>query len=130
MKHALIVIMLLLVLLLTGLLSACGARGSEDTALTPTGYPSGEVQRITIYYNGALYWYTSNGFDQPLEHGFEKVGEVDEVDNQEYPEEEFGGTRLDTGQEIYASQEDVSKIYVKYDSGYAVFERQDADNNK
>lgn len=114
------------VILLAGLLSACGTGGSEDAALTPTGYPSGEEQQTTVYYNGTRYWYTAQGFDQPLEDGFEKVGEVGRVDNQEYPEEEFGGTRLDGGQEIYASREDVSKIYVKYDSGYAVFERQDA----
>ena len=114
------------VLVLIGLLSACGARENEDAALTPTGYSSREVQRIIVYYNGMRYWYTEKGFDQPLEEGFEKVGEVGRVDNQEYPEEEFGGTWLDTGQEIYASQADASKIYVKYDSGYAVFERQDA----
>lgn len=116
----------LVVLLLVGVLSACQAGGSKDVSLTPTGYPSEEVQRITVYYNGDLYWYTSNGFDQPLEDGFEKVGEVENVDNQEYPDEEFGGTRLEAGQEIYASPEDSSKIYVKYDSGYAAFERRSA----
>lgn len=99
-----------------------GARGSEEAASTPTGYSSGEVQRITVYYNGTRYWYTAKGFDHPLEDGFEKVGEVGRVDDQEYPEEEFGGTRLDTGQEIYASREDASKIYVKYDSDYAALQ--------
>lgn len=64
------------VILLAGLLSACGTGDSEDAALTPTGYPSGEVQQITVYYNGTRYWYTAEGFDQPLEDGFEKVGEV------------------------------------------------------
>lgn len=108
-------------------LSACGSRSGNggEARLTPTGYPSEEVQRISVYYGGTLYWYTANGFDQPLAQGFEKVGEVKTVDNMEYPDEEFCGTRLDVGQEIYASSEDTSRVYVKYDSGYAMFETAD-----
>ncbi len=60
------------------------------------------------------------------EQGFEKAGKVSRVDNQEYPDEEFCGTRLDVVQEIYVCPEKFSKIYVKYDSGYAAFERQNA----
>ena len=88
----------LAVFLLAGLLSACKTGAGKETALTPTGYPSGEVQQTTVYYNGTRYWYTADGFDQPLEDGFEKVGEVGRVDDQEYPSEEFSGTRLDSGQ--------------------------------
>lgn len=111
-------------LVLAGVLSACQAKGGETAALTPTGYSSGEVQRISVYYGGALYLYTANGFDGPLEDGFVKVGEVEKTDNNEYPKEELCGTHLDAGQEVYASPETPSKIYVKYDSGYAAFERQ------
>ncbi len=100
-------------------------RANQETALMPTGYSTGEVQRITVYYKDTFYWYTANGFDQPLEEGYIKVGKVEKVDDQEYIKEEFSGTRLDVGQEIYASPKDTSKIYVKYSDGYAMFEAQD-----
>ncbi|EFC94285.1 hypothetical protein CE91St54_34240 [Hungatella hathewayi] len=54
---------------------------------------------------------------------FEKVGTVSDVNNAEYPSEEFHGSRLETGQEVYASQAIPEKLYVKYDRGFGLFER-------
>ncbi len=121
----------LLILLI--LLSACSARREEQMGqmeapkenLTPTGYPSEEVQRITVYYQGNRYWYEATGFDGQLEDGFEKVGEVNCVNNLEYLEVEFSGTRLDVGQEIYGNEADDSRIFVKYENGFAEFARQE-----
>lgn len=114
------------------LLAACGsnhspAAQSESSStvsvpLTPTGYPSDEVQRPCVYYNGRLYLYSGGGFDQPLEEGFEKAGTVTAVDNTEFPSEEFRGSRLDIGQEIYSDKSVSDKIHVKYDSGFGLFE--------
>lgn len=114
------------------LLTACGSNHSPvaqsdssstvSVSLTPTGYPSDEVQRPCAYYNGRLYLYSGGGFDQPLEVGFEKAGTVTAVDNTEFPSEEFRGSRLDIGQEIYSDKSVSDKIYVKYDSGFGLFE--------
>lgn len=46
-----------------------------SNALSPTGYPSDEVQRMTVYYQGTRYQYMANGVDQPLPDGFEKMDE-------------------------------------------------------
>ncbi len=102
-------------------LSLVGCNRKTQESMTPTGYPSGEVQFITVFYNSNLYRYSAEGFDLPLEDGYEKAGEILEVNNLEYPNTEFHGTRLNIGQEIYANSNDVSKIYVKYESGYALF---------
>ena len=107
---------LLLMLCLLGF-SGC-ASNHED--LTPTGYPSGEVQRPQIMYNGAIYFYTADGFDQPLPHGYEQRGEVKEVDNRQEPAEDWCGSRVEVGQKIYVSN-DTAKIYVEYETGYAEF---------
>ncbi len=108
-------------LTLVFVLSLVGCNPKTQESAAPTGYPSGEVQFITVFYNGNLYRYSTEGFDLPLEDGYEKVGEIKDVNNQEYPDTEFHGTRLHVGQEIYANGNDFSKIYVKYQSGYALF---------
>lgn len=107
--------------LITGLilLSACSGRNQETVA--STGYPSEEVQRPAVFYTGYLYFYTAEGFDLPLADGFEKAGVIKEVNNNVYPSEEFHASRVETGQEIYADEDDKSKIFVKYEDGYAPF---------
>ena len=87
---------------------------------TPTGYPSDEVQRPQIMYNGAIYFYTADGFDHPLPDDYEQVGEVKEVDNRQEPAEDWCGSRVEVGQKIYVSN-DTSTIYEEYDTGYAEF---------
>lgn len=95
----------------------CAQNKSE---MTPTGYASDEIQRPQIMYNGKLYLYTANGFDGPLPEGYEYVGEVKEVDNKHEPASDWCGSRVETGQRIYASK-DKAVIYVEYESGYAEF---------
>ena len=48
--------------------------------------------------------YTANGFDGPLPEGYEYVGEVKEVDNKHEPAFDWCGSRVETGQRIYASK--------------------------
>lgn len=43
----------------------------ESSTLTPTGYASEEVQRISVFYDGSLYLYNATGFDLPKENGWE-----------------------------------------------------------
>ena len=99
-------------------LVGCNKTNGED--LTPTGYPSGQVQRQQVMYNGVIYYYAANGFDSPLPDGYELVGDVKEVDNDKEPSVDWCGSRVDVGQEIYAS-DNSSSIYLKYESGYAEF---------
>lgn len=108
--------------------AAPSAKVASDP-VTPTGYPSDEVQRASVFYNGRLFLYSAEGFDVPLEAEFEQVGSVLAVDNAEYPSEEFHGSRLETGQEIYASQTQPDNLYIKYDSGFGLFETDEARSN-
>lgn len=88
--------------------------------ITPTGYPSDEIQRQQIMYNGVLYYYTANGFDNPLPDGYEFVGKVKKVDNKQEPTADWCGSHVDIGQKIYVS-DNTSVIYLEYEMGYAAF---------
>ncbi|OUQ13310.1 hypothetical protein B5E84_17615 [Lachnoclostridium sp. An14] len=105
----------------TGPFHAVGTAGEEEPARTPTGYDSGEVQRISIYYGGTLYLYEAAGFDLPLEEGFQLVGTVEESSDREYLFRELCGTRLEPGQEVYAHPEQRDRVYVKFDRGFGRF---------
>lgn len=94
---------------------------SEEN-LTPTGYPSGELQQKQVMYNGQIYYYGATGFDEPLPDGFEHVGAIEKVDNVHEPEEDFCGARVEVDQEVYANAEHADTIYLKYEKGYAKFE--------
>lgn len=96
---------------------------SESEQLTPTGYPSGEIQRASVYYNGTLYFYTAEGTELPLGEGFERVGAITAIDNTEYPSEEFCASRLEVGQEVYGNRDEPDQIYVKYDGGFGLFKK-------
>ena len=45
--------------------------------------------------------------------------------NLEWPTKDFCGTHLEQGQEIYYNPEEPKKLYVKYDSGFALFEAEE-----
>ena len=87
---------------------------------TPTGYPTGSVQRPQIMYDGTLYLYSANGFDEPLPEGFALVGSVQCVDDANAPTRDFSGSLVEVGQKIYASPEN-SSIYVEYTDGFGEF---------
>lgn len=106
------------------LLGLVGCNKTDGDNLTPTGYPSGQVQHQQIMYHGVIYYYTANGFDNPLPEGYELAGEVKEVDNDKEPSVDWCGRHVDVGQEIYAS-DGSSSIYLKYESGYAEFKAKD-----
>lgn len=97
----------------------CGAQNEDPT--TPTGYPTGKIQQPQIMYNGQVYFYFATGFDEPLPKGYELVGSVAVVDNDNEPTENFHGARVELEQEIYASEANTETVYVKYENGYAQF---------
>ena len=108
-------------LLLSGCQISAGT-SLESSTLTPTGYASEEVQRISVFYDGSLYLYNATGFDLPKEDGWELLGQVVSVNDLEWPSEDFAGTHLNIGQEIYWEPSEPQKLYVKYDNGFALFE--------
>ena len=55
------------------------------------------------------------------------IWKVASVNNLEWPAEDFCGTHLELGQEIYYDPEEPKKLYVKYDSGFALFEAEEYD---
>ncbi len=115
--------LLLTVLCLTA--ASCGrfVNGSETTDVqrTETGYPSGEIQRALVYYNGCVYGYDFYDYLQDgqlltdeLPAGFEYSGSTEGEDPNRVPTEELTTAQMCDGCEIYSSTETFSVIYVKY----------------
>lgn len=98
-----------------------GVEIGKEEPITPTGYPSGELQQPQIMYDGLIYYYFATGFDEPLPDGYACVGEVAEVDNVNIPQNDFQGARVELKQEVYASEANSDTIYLKYKQGYAQF---------
>jgi len=112
--------MIALLLALACVLALVGCGQNEDPT-TPTGYPTGKIQQPQIMYNGQVYFYFATGFDEPLPDGYELVGSISAVDNDNEPKEDFHGARVELEQEVYASASNAETIYVKYEKGYAQF---------
>lgn len=111
---------------------ACAACGSSEGNVsgtngveTSTGVESGMIEQPQVMYDGYIYYYNATGRDEDLPEGYESVGAIEKVDSKDYPAENFAaaGVDIEIGQEIYISKEEKNVIYLKYDSGYARFER-------
>lgn len=111
---------------------ACTACGSSEGNVsgtngveTSTGVESGMIEQPQVMYDGYIYYYNATGRDEKLPEGYEIAGTIKKVDSKDYPAENFAaaGVDIEIGQEIYISKEEKNFIYLKYDSGYARFER-------
>lgn len=96
---------------------------------TSTGVESGMIEQPQVMYDGYIYYYNATGRDEKLPEGYEIAGTIKKVDSKDYPAENFAaaGVDLEAGQEIYISTTEKNVIYLKYDSGYARFERSPED---
>lgn len=109
--------------------TACGNSGGNvsetNSAETSTGVESGIIEQPQVMYDGHVYYYNATGRDEKLPEGYEIAGTIKRVDSKDYPAENFAaaGVDLEAGQEIYISTTEKNVIYLKYDSGYARFER-------
>lgn len=109
--------------------TACGNSGGNvsetNGAETSTGVESGIIEQPQVMYDGYIYYYNATGRDEKLPEGYEIAGTIKKVDSKDYPAENFAaaGVDLEAGQEIYISTTEKNVIYLKYDSGYARFER-------
>lgn len=115
---------------------ACTACGSSEGNVsgtngveTSTGVESGMIEQPQVMYDGYIYYYNATGRDEKLPEGYEIAGTIKKVDSKDYPAENFAaaGVDLEAGQEIYISTTEKNVIYLKYDSGYARFERSPED---
>ncbi|WP_208896029.1 hypothetical protein, partial [Coprococcus sp. ART55/1] len=90
---------------------------------------SGMIEQPQVMYDGYIYYYNATGRDEKLPEGYEIAGTIKKVDSKDYPAENFAaaGVDLEAGQEIYISTTEKNVIYLKYDSGYARFERSPED---
>lgn len=111
---------------------ACTACGSSEGNVsgtngveTSTGVESGMIEQPQVMYDGYIYYYNATGRDEKLPEGYEIAGTIKKVDSKDYPAENFAaaGVDIEIGQEIYISTAEKNVIYLKYDSGYARFER-------
>lgn len=111
---------------------ACTACGSSEGNVSgtngveiSTGVESGMIEQPQVMYDGHIYYYNAIGRDEDLPEGYESVGAIEKVDSKDYPAENFAaaGVDIEIGQEIYISKEEKNVMYLKYDSGYARFER-------
>lgn len=111
---------------------ACTACGSSEGnvsgtngAETSTGVESGMIEQPQVMYDGYIYYYNATRRDEKLPEGYESAGTIEKVDSKDYPAENFAaaGVDIEIGQEIYISTTEKNVIYLKYDSGYARFER-------
>ena len=105
-----------------------GENETTNSIIVPTGFPSGEVQREFLFYNGTLYVYgyeyyidvneeeISNKWD-----GYKYVGKVEKTSDTKTPNEEFEAAHLNIGASIYANAADDSKIIV-FDKEVKMFE--------
>ena len=115
---------------------ACTACGSSEGNVsgtngveTSTGVESGMIEQPQVMYDGYIYYYNATGRDEKLPEGYEIAVTIKKVDSKDYPAENFAaaGVDLEAGQEIYISTTEKNVIYLKYDSGYARFERSPED---
>lgn len=125
MRKELLVILGISGMLLVGCHTVPNA-AQETNTIAPTGYASEEVQRISLFYDGSLYLYNATGFDFQQKGSWEYLGQIAFVNNLEYPTKDLNGTHLNVGQEVYGDPESPQKLYVKYDSGFALFEAEKA----
>ena len=113
---------------------ACGNSGGDvsgangkgtSTGETSTGLHRGVIEQPQVMYNGKMYYYFATGRDEALPEGYESAGVIDTVDRSDPPTKNYSaaGIDLEIGQEIYVSEAEENVIYLKYDSGYARFER-------
>lgn len=104
MRKRLLVIFGIFGLLLAGCHTVPNA-AQETNTITPTGYASEEVQRISLFYDGSLYLYNATGFDFQQKGSWEYLGQIAFVNNLEYPTKDLNGTHLNVGQEVYRDPE-------------------------
>lgn len=93
-----------------------GSAGSG--AMTPTGYPQGEIQRMLLYWNERIYTNTGDKVDK-LSSAAVPVGIVGTVDNKQLPNKNMMATQLPLGTKVYRVP-GVEGLFVKVSEDWIV----------
>lgn len=115
---------------------ACTACGSSEGNVsgtngveTSTGVESGMIEQPQVMYDGYIYYYNATGRDEKLPEGYEIAGTIKRSTAktilQRILRQQAWILKLD--RRIYISTTEKNVIYLKYDSGYARFERSPED---
>ena len=95
--------------------------GNEKPAVTPTGYPDGEIQVPCFRYDGGVYWHV-DVTTKPLPEEYKNVGSINKIDNINLPSEDFAAARLETGMEVYAVPGEKNEVlYVKMEPNANIY---------
>lgn len=85
---------------------------AEPSAPLPSGYPSGEIQKPYVFYQGTVYAYSLSAAISTIPEQAELIGKVTKVDNTAIPDEELEASRLEVGDSVYAVND---KLLVEQD---------------
>lgn len=112
----------ILILVAVACLFAIGAfAGNNKPAVTPTGYPDGEIQVPCFRYDGGIYWHV-DVTTKPLPEEYKNVGSINKIDNINLPSEDFAAARLEIGMEVYAVPgENNEVLYVKMEPNANIY---------
>ena len=91
------------------------AESTSEAALQPTGYPTGEVQRIFLYFENQLWVpeFDVEAISEVLPDSYVYVSYIMEINNQEVPAKELTAAHLSEGTEIYRSEQEPGRIIVR-----------------
>lgn len=111
-------------------LAACAAEAAPENETTPTenepndatGYPSGALQEVSVFYDGALYSLSHEEADCYADGeaaiallGLTPIGEIVAEDNLTAPDAELEASHLEVGTPLYSDGE--GRLYVLFDTG-------------
>ncbi|MCI8388609.1 MAG: hypothetical protein HFE63_09115 [Clostridiales bacterium] len=110
--------MLLSALFIIFALPSCGIHSDVSTN---TGYPSGQIQREMLYYDGSVWGrdfygddnYGSGRYLDELPSGYTLVGEITSEDSYNIPAVDFQSAHIKVGVKVYASDENSDYIYLE-----------------
>lgn len=102
-----------------------GSTTTDEDGHGPTGTPVGVIGNPQIMVNGTLYYYSYYGPKYAIPEGFEKIGTVLEVNDYRVPKEDFCmvaiGMGVYSGDEVYGSSSDSSRVFIKDGDVYYTF---------
>ena len=94
-------------------------QASEEAVLTsavaPTGYPKGQVQRQFVFYRGVLWCRDTNdgSMKDQVPAGFTETAAIVKNDNYKVPTEELFSAQMAEGLKIYSAEQYPRTIYIE-----------------
>ncbi len=91
----------------------------QEADLSPTGYPNNEVQRVSVYSDGKLYYESSDSVEAPPAES-KLLGTIIADDPARFPKEDLHAAHIEVGAEVYRdASEDI--LYVDMYGTWKIF---------